>query len=505
MISDLFLTYSTNIRVDLIGYWFGLFSFLCILDKRFLIAGMLLGAGFITTQKVIWYLVASNVALLIYWLVYIRDLKSLRNMMVLNLGAISIIFLYIAIWSSVSSIGTVLDSVFREASIMYHLDSYVAGRKLYWRNIVTLNPFLFLIWPSTLISIFVTYSEDTQYKDRLLCILYAFTVLFLLIPYKQVFPYYMQVTIPVFFVLYSAFFSWALAIFRHAPLKVLVHPSVLWSITLLYFCLLITVVYYLDLPKAYLLTVIIPFSLTAYIVYDDVIKEKIFTICLPLISITLVFIGAIYPLTLVGMKIANMDGAYQQANVHLLHSLLADGSDYVAGIELIYNKDQPVPGMRHLGLDAIHYLYAPSLKLRPMMMASLYGDPKATITSVIDHLKQSSVKFYVNNYRMRALPPEIKNYLDSSYEHFWGSIYLYAPRIMGGATYFTLKFSGNYLIETGHHIVLNNKLYHANTLYHLEKGNYHSQSQSPFRLKLMPTDTRPLAKFNNDEWMWMIY
>ena len=118
--------------------------------------------------------------------------------------------------------------------------------------------------------------------------------------------------------------------------------------------------------------------------------------------------GFIYPLTLVPVKIASLNNDYQQANVQATQALLQDGGDYVAGIELIYNKTQPIAGIRHLMGPAIDYLHAPTPQLKEVMLASLYEDPDATVDTVINALKKSSVKFYVNNYRMNALPVKKK-------------------------------------------------------------------------------------------------
>jgi hypothetical protein len=513
--AEIVLSYSTNIRVDLLGYWFCFFSLLFLLENRFLIAGLLLGLGFITTQKALWYIFASNCALGTCWLASSRRTKTIWQGLQFNFMIVCVIALYVAFWSWLVDGKTVVNSVFYEASVMYHLDWYESARSLFWMAITLYNPLLFLLWPLTLLSVAVTYDDDNTYDHRLFVVTYAIVILLCLIPYKQVFPYYMQVTIPIFFTLYAAFFTWLFAIFQPArSLTILIGKSGLWLLLTLYIAGIIFISLAFQLPPIYLLICLIPLLLGVYLTAQA--KSKLTSVFFNLIVITLIFIGFVYPFLQFSIRLMALDGAYQKAQINAIHALLKDGSDYVAGIELIYNKTQPIAGMRHLMGPAIDYLYYPSEKLRPAMLASLYEDPNVTADSVIAAFKKSSVKFYVNNERMAALPDNIKNYLASEYEHFWGSIYLYAPKRRSGQEKFSLKFSGNYLIESAqsdaqsdaqsNHVILNGKKYATHIMYYLKKGNYTSNAHESYRLKLIP---EPAAlslnpEFTQDDWKKVI-
>lgn len=209
------------------------------------------------------------------------------------------------------------------------------------------------------------------------------------------------------------------------------------------------------------------------------------------------------------IKLINSDGAYQKANIEVANTLLQDGSDYVAGIDLIYNKTQPIAGMRHLMGPAIDFLYSPSEKLKTVMLASLYEDPTVTADSVIAALKKSTVKFYVNNYRMMALPVKIKHFLAAEYEHYWGSIYLYAPQIARGKQTLMLKFSGKYRIEsaTPNDIMLNEKQYAVDSTPFLNKGAYTSTASRSYRLKLIPDFSiqQLNPNFQDDTWQQFVF
>jgi len=503
--SEIVLSYSTQLRIDLPGYWLGFFSLLLLLEKRYLLAGLLIGLGFITTQKIIWYVFASNAALLIHWLMYQRQLKTIKPIILFNTACAIIILLYLSFWSLISDWNTVMNSVFHEASAMYHLSWYNDTRTLFWHTILLYNPLLFLLWPISFFSLFITYDDDKSYSQRQLVVIFSLVILGCLIPYKQVFPYYMQVTIPVFFILYAALITWFIGLFSTPhPLRFLIKPSYVWMMLACYLMSIVMLTTTLNLPLPYLFICLIPISLILY-----VSTQKMAVLHGRILLLTSLFMGFIYPLSLLPAKIIWLNGNYQQAHIQTIHSLLQEGGDYVAGIELIYNKTQPIAGLRHLMGPAVSYLYAPTSELKEVMLASLYEDPHANIASVIHALQASSVKFYVNNYRMHALPLPIKNYLHSEYKHWWGSIYLYAPRISEGQRIITIKFTGNYLIASspGHFVELNEHRYAQGSIIHLQKGHLISNADSAYRLKLIPARKRYALspEFQQDEWEKLMF
>lgn len=504
--AEIVLSCSSNIRVDLLGYWFCFFSLLFILENRFALAGFLLGLGFITTQKALWYLCASDCALAIHCILFSRNLQTVKNIIRFNFFACLVVLSYIVFWTCLTDWQTVIHNVFYEAVIMYQLDWYASARKLFWAWIIAFNPLLIFLWPLTLISVLVTFQGDHNYRRRVFIVAYALVILCCLIPYKQIFPYYLQVAMPILLVLYSAFFSWFFTIFKkEQALKIIIGKKGLWVTILAYISGIMSCYVIFDLPDAYLLFCIIPILLGAYIIHYDSIQKQLIPIVYNMIIISFIFIGGIYPLTLYMFRILDVNGDYQKANINVMNALLQQGGDYVAGIELIYNKTQPIAGMRHLMGPAVDYLYFPSPKLRPAMLASLYEDPKATAESVIQDFKKSAVKFYVNNYRMEILPENIKSYLNTEYEHYWGSIYIYAPEIPAGRQKITMKFTGNYLLETKHKnkILLNGKAQRSGSIIHLMKGKLISNAKHAYRLKLLP-DVTVDERFQEDDWRRML-
>jgi hypothetical protein len=299
----------------------------------------------------------------------------------------------------------------------------------------------------------------------------------------------MQVAIPVSYILYAAFFNWLFSLFNEQrSLNLLVSKYIFYLYGLLYATFIIYAYIMLRFPAAYLQLCLIPVLISIHIGKKGEEQQQNASIFFTLTMTVIMFTGCIYPLAMFSRSLFNLNGAYQKANVQAVNTLLRDGSDYVAGVELIYDKTQSVSGMRHLMAPAVAFLENPSVELRTVMLRSLYEDPNANIDSVISAMKKSPLKLYVNNYRMQMLPTKISSWLASEYEHYWGSIYLYAPVITAGKNAIQIKFSGHYLVESEDNIVIDGKKYHqANNVY-LTQGAHISSSRQSYRLKLLADD-----------------
>lgn len=487
MSAEFVLTYSTNIRVDFLAYWFCFFSVLLLFEKKYGFAGIILGLGFLTSQKAIWYIAASNLALFITAYSHRKNLPKtcgpfFSQIIIFNISIVCTLCVYIFIWSLFAGLKPVLQNVFYEAYLMYQLDWYAQARKLFWGITLTYNPFLFLFWPAALLCLSFKLENKIIFSQ-----IYGASILVFLIFYKQVFPYYMTATVPAFLILYCGFFTW---LFDPAEKKCF-YPKLCLIFLIVYIGLFIWIAVNYHFPIAYGL---IP-CLAAVLI----LKKKYQPI---LLSLGILFSSCIYPLIFYSLTFSEKAGNYQKYNLTLAESLLKQGGNYLAGIELFYDKNQPVVDLRHLDGVAINYLYAPTEKLRSTMLSSLYRTPDATIDNAIKHLKQSDVKFYVNNYRIHALPPKIRNYLDHEYEHFWGSIYLYAPLFSPHQKIISLKFSGKYQLESANSISINGQELKPNSIMSLKQGLQQCVASQGFRLKLIPEDT-PIKldeSYKQDQW-----
>lgn len=508
MFTEFVLTYSTNIRVDFLSYWFCFFSALCLLERRMFFAGILMGLGFLISQKALWYIVASNAALAIYWLCYLRNVNYFRKIILFNLTLILLVLTYILIWSYFSDLTTVLKNMFHDAYVMYKLDTYDSARPLYWSCILTYNPLVFLLWPVTLLSLIILPENAKSHSVRVFSIIFSSTIMLCLIPYKQVFPYYMLTTVPAFLLLYPAFFSWILQIFSAEKIKIIyLNKSVLYALSILYFCLLIYLKFALNLPVFYIIFGFIPFILITRTVFINQLSEIQEIFLRYSFWFIVLIIGFIFPFLFFVRDLPLKNGEYQKNMVYLADHLLKKDEDYIAGIEIFYNKNQPIQSLRHLDLPGLRYLYTQDSTLRESMLPSLYHTPDASIPGAITSLQQSHVKLLLNNYRMEALPKKIKHYLASQYEHYWGSIYLYAPTILKGNQIILIKFTGQYQLQSHEPVQLNHKTLLPNASIQLKAGKYFSHANSNYRLKFIPENTHLLLQDNyrDDSWQNMLW
>src|SRR5690606_36488081 len=107
----------------------------------------------------------------------------------------------------------VINNVFIEAGAMYHTAWYDSARIVFWQYILIHNPLVFLLWPLTPDCILLSSKHDASLRLRLIVVVFGLVLLSALTLYRQVFPYYTQVTTPYFLVLYATFFYWLYALF----------------------------------------------------------------------------------------------------------------------------------------------------------------------------------------------------------------------------------------------------------------------------------------------------
>lgn len=500
--SELMIVYSTNIRVDLPAYWCCLIALLLLFEKRFFVAGVCIGLGFVISQKASWCLVATNCALAIACIESCGRLKKIQSIFLFNLAAMLVITVYCVYWTYVSSWHFVLNNVFLEAAAMYQCDWYKAAQFTFWRVILTNNPFLFFLLPLSMVSTFLTYMGDNHYQERRFIVIYTFIILLCLIHYQQIFPYYMQIFIPFFLVLNAAYSDWLFAVLSPGiALKPLIKKPYIFLFLCTYTVLLLITIIRLELPMGYCLMSLFPLCLCYQIfsqaTYTFVNRQFIIIVSL--------FMGFIYPFALVIAHLDAWDGRYQKANIVALNSIVKEEHGYFAGVDFLYDSFQPITGLRHLPGAVINYLYQPSVKLRPLMLDSIDANPNVTTATILNELMTTPTIAYINNYRLHAIPPALQSFLATHYSHWQGSIYLYAPYIPHGQHKFDLKFSGFYLIDSSDNaIFLNGITYLAAKKYFLSKGVYYSYATHACRLKWQPQHTLFLKpSFKMDRWKKM--
>ncbi len=496
------LIYSVDLRVDMLTAWLGCLSILLILSNRFALAGFILSASFLVSQKALWFFAATNFAFFGYWLVMSRHWQTIRHAIVFNAAFLFPLFIYILFWSMQSSLSVVLNNVFYEGFLQSKITWYSQVYFACWNAILSNGPLLAMLWPLTWVSLFIrTRHDELIYQRRFFITLYTTIMMLCIVSYQQAFPYGMVFIIPVYFLLYSDFFSWLMTISQQEfSLKFLNQRALFWFLTL-YTFVLFSLIVYMMLPFYYYLMILMPICLGSILLFPqskNILKAPILII--------IICTGMIYPVLRLAYKAYLYDNTYQKAMLITSDKLLQEGGGFFAGTPLFYNRDQAIPGLRNLIGPAVEYLSNPSPQLLPMMLSSLYLEPR-TMNDVIHDLKVTPVKFYVNNYRVHGLPDPIRDYLRSEFDHYWGSIYIYAPKITAKKQTVFIKFSGSYKViaKQNASIYLDNQKRVPGSVVSLTQGKHLSKTNYSYRLKYMPNDSVLLdPKYTEDDWYSLV-
>lgn len=498
MSNQLFLIYGSDLRVDMLTSWFCLFSALCILKDQFKLGGALLGIAFLISQKALWYVFAINGSLGLCWLCFANHARfNFRSIIIFNLASALPIVLYLLVWSLAADFPSVFYNLFYEAYIQAGIDWYVPLYLTCWQAVLSHGPLLFFIWPLTFVCLFAP--SDERIANRVFIISMASIALILFINYKQPFPYNFVFTIPAFFLLMSEFISW---IIKTPNMRDKIQDRWQTKLLVAIYCLsIITLVYVFSLSALYYLIAALP--LISYAYFTNQLPRQYF-----LYSFMSLFIltGILYPLYGSVKTALVVDGTYQQTMTQVTAELLGEDSDYVSGIPFLYAKDQPIDGMKNLIGPAVDYLYAPTDKLRPLLLPSLYLTASSPDRILADFDK-TPVKVIINNYRMLSLPPKMTSYLKNNYQHFYGSLYLYAPVVTKNKLSIDIKFKGNYRVEGKEKakILLDNKLVEVGQMVSLTQGAHLSETKTDYRLVLVPKLKKPLDEgYKADHWSQMI-
>ena len=431
-----FLAYSTEIRVDLLAYWFCLFSLFSIFGQRFGLAGCFIALAFLISQKSLWSLLAIEGALLAS-----LGLTAFKPLAKFNFAAALCLSLYILTWSIISSFTTVMHSIFYEAFLIAKLTDYQSAIAEFWRLTLGRNFIVFVIWIAAWLSLWLPPQRLTRVQ-RIFIGAYSAIMAGFFLSYQQPFAYHLLVMAPSLLILTAALCDWIFTLFL-TPLA-----------------------------------------------------RSVF--CLSLIAINCC-------LALMSYLVAANDNKYQLANLQVMEQLLKGEDNFIAGTPLIFNKAAIIPGLTHLTAPQLNYLYAPLADKRKFMLAALYTEP-TNPTEILQRLQTAPIKCYINNNRIAALPAPIKDFLTHEYQHFWGSIYLYAPTLTASQQEVTIKFNGRYQVEAASDVILDGKTYEPGATVFLPKGKHTSIAGVQYRLQLQPAIAQQylLERFQKDNFHQMI-
>ncbi len=123
------------------------------------------------------------------------------------------------------------------------------------------------------------------------------------------------------------------------------------------------------------------------------------------------------------------NGAAQRRTLNALEMLLGRNDGYFAAIQLLYSRPEVTTALRVFDHRTPFALLAA---------------PKSWHYAVAETLHQSNLKFLVRTYMVNRISPPLRIYLRDQYDHLWGHIYVYAPRVWPGT--FELKYDGHYRV-----------------------------------------------------------
>lgn len=488
LVNGMFLIYSTDLRVDMLTSWACLFSIFCVMENRIRLGGLLMSIAFLISQKALWYFVAINGAMAICWLALPTSIYRLRSLISFNISAVLPILAYIAFWSLIAGPQNVLSNMFYEAYIQEGINVYLEGYRICWQAVLIRGSLLFFLWPMTFLSLFDTSEIDKQKNFFIVCC--SSIALELFFDYKQPFPYNFVFTVPALYLLYCQMFTW---LFRqkdmphHFSIKLDSLPFIFTTFFYLY-CIG-AIIYYLMLPSIIYLTIPLAISLLNYLFFFPR-QAALRKLNLAIALILFVAIGILHPLYRSMVTVSVLDGGYQRSMLNVAAKILQNDSDYIAGIPFFYQKDQPIVGMVNLIEPAANYLKKPNDDLGKLLLPSLYLLP-STQERVLNDFSKYPVKLILDNYRLEIIPERIKEYIENNYQHFYGSILLYAPFIQAGKQTFDLKFDANYRVEAENMLNIDGKEVVPGEIVSLNKGQHSSSSQKDYRLALVPTNISP--------------
>lgn len=407
-----FLERSAELRVDMLTALAGVLSLIFLCRQRWFVAGCLCAVSFFISQKGVYYLAASLVALIIAGLQQRDGRGMLRSSALFCAGSAAVAAAYLVFWSAIASPATVLKNVFL-SHVQIASGNLYDIRWHYWKQTLLRNPMFYALAAFGLLLLLKRFRSTTRPLELYLAP-YALVIALAGVWHRQPWPYFFVILLPTFFLLVVV----ALDRLSNAP--------------------------ELQASRSLRLAG----------------------------TIALIVGGVLYPLLRIKPNLER-DQSAQRSTFQLGDDLLKSGGTYFAGMNYLYHRSQsPVP--------LLDWLDGPTV-------AAVRKQPARETLDLIKALDGTETKFLIRNYRIDALPPPFQMYFRSRFDHLWGNVYIYAPRVRTGA--FHLKFSAPYLVSAppGGRIAIDGREYQSGELPSLTAGRHTADSPTTFRLTLIPS------------------
>jgi len=426
-----FLERSADLRVDMLTGLAGLVSLVLLVGEPegrgrwggaiwggAIWGGVWAALAFLVSQKGAFFPLAGGAALAAQWLAQ-RDRPRFRRMVGFGLGGLAVGAAYFAFWFLVVGGNPLADTV---APAQRVLQGVYAIRGRFWLQTLLRNPLFYLL---ALVSLVGLGRAALRHRGRgegarpLFLAVYGAVLWGLCLWYEQPWPYFFVLLLPTLTVLHSAWLSEGLRRRDAGGAWFGLKPKVALALALL--------------------------------------------------------LGVAYPLLLRVPRVLALDSDFQRYNVALLDTFLEDGGEYLAGVDLLWNRHQAVHRLAWIDAAGNAHLHA----LAPSEQEA-----------ILRELEARPVKVLVWSYRMANLPPSFQAYFNSRFRQVVANLHLYAPLSLPIQERVTLKFSGQYLVDVqgeGECFLDGEPLTRYQRL-HLEAGEHANGCTVPLRLTLLPPE-----------------
>lgn len=164
---------------------------------------------------------------------------------------------------------------------------------------------------------------------------------------------------------------------------------------------------------------------------------------------------------------------YQRYNVELMESILKDGDTYLAGFNLLPNKEQAHPDF--LWLNAIN-------------RRALAERSEVDKNRLLAELRARPPKLILYNYRFDEFDPYLRKEIFKDFEHLWANLYVYSIKATEKTRTVDVKFAGDYVLAApaGAVVFLEGKPVPIGSQVRLKQRSFAVRSSTPFTLKLIP-------------------
>ena len=440
--SHVFIFSSPEVCVDFLSFLFASAGVFLIYENRFFKSGLCIGLGFCICQKIIWFLLATQCAFAMQWFFQERNGAYFKKVLHFHIGFCLILLTYIGFWVAISDLHTVLQSIFIEPYLLNSTHYNLNFFPLRYLNITN-----HLYW-MVIIPFSIYYLWRYAKPRPIFEITYAVVICFFILSSKMPFNYIFMAFIPMMCILIP---KTIMVMDEHQYLK------------------------FLDRDLGIMASMLLLFQ--AFCFHHLIIPKRVI-----------------------------IDGQFQAYMMQMANEILEPSDEYLAGNFLLLQKKQGVSGIRHLDGPVLVYVYHQSPNLYPIMkLKSLYYAPTST-SKIIADIQKNPVKLYIDNNRFHYVAKMIKPFLHQQYQHFWGSIFLYAPVVNAGKQDIHIKFTGIYRIQSSTPIQLNGHEYAPHTTIQLHKSHYQSNASSPYRLALVPQSLKTplIPKWQKNHWQLVI-